>query len=235
MAEQRVSQRASVLRALFGVLYRNRTLYWLASTIPFAGQWRGWQRLVLPDLRGKDVLEVGCGLGTLLADMVQAGYRCSAVDQSPQMVAAARDTLRRRGLSRENTPIQRARVQHLPFDDASFDDVVSTFPTEYIADPRTIREISRVLRPSGRLIVVLGAGLLPTRLALLPLVFIQRLVYGPGAMQGGSCTGEQPIRVNVPLEAGELVGRFECVRGPFWVAYLVVAEKPSVGTEGTQR
>ncbi len=47
MAEQHVSQRASVLRALFGVLYRNRTLYWLASTIPFAGQWRRWQRLVL--------------------------------------------------------------------------------------------------------------------------------------------------------------------------------------------
>ena len=45
MAEQHTSQRASVLRALFGVLYRNRTLYWLASTIPFAGQWRRWQRL----------------------------------------------------------------------------------------------------------------------------------------------------------------------------------------------
>lgn len=228
MAEQRVSQRASVLRALFGVLYRNRTLYWLASTIPFAGQWRRWQRLVLADLQGRDVLEVGCGLGTLLTDMVQAGYHCSAVDQSPQMVAAARDTLQRRGLPCENTPIQQASVQHLPFADASFDDVVSTFPTEYINDPQTIREIARVLRPGGRLIIVLGAGLLPTRLVLMPLVLIQRLVYGPGAVEGGSCVGEQPMHVNVPLEAGGLVGRFECVRGPFWVAYLVVAEKPAV-------
>lgn len=228
MAEQRTSQRASVLRALFGMLYRNRTLYWLASTIPFAGQWRRWQRLVLPRLHGADVLEVGCGLGTLLADMVQEGYQCSALDQSPQMVAAARDTLRRRGLPSADTPISQASVQRLPFEDASFDNVVSTFPTEYIADPKTIREIGRVLRPGGRLIVVLGAGLLPTRLALLPLVFIQRLVYGPGAVGGGSCTGEHPIRLNVPLEAGGLTGSVECVRGPFWVAYLVVAEKPTV-------
>lgn len=62
----------------------------------------------------------------------------------------------------------------------------------------------------------------------MPLVLIQRLVYGPGAVEGGSCVGEQPMHVNVPLEAGGLVGRFECVRGPFWVAYLVVAEKPAV-------
>lgn len=142
MAEQRVSQRASVLRALFGVLYRNRTLYWLASTIPFAGQWRRWQRLVLADLQGRDVLEVGCGLGTLLTDMVQAGYHCSAVDQSPQMVAAARDTLQRRGLPCENTPIQQASVQHLPFADASFDDVVSTFPQS----TSTIHRLSARLR-----------------------------------------------------------------------------------------
>src|SRR5262244_3290570 len=98
MAVRGESVRAGVLRAIFGLLYRNRMLYWLASTIPFAGQWRRWQRLVLPLLDGTDVLELGCGPGTLLADLVQAGYTCTAIDQSPQMVAAARDTLHRRGL-----------------------------------------------------------------------------------------------------------------------------------------
>src|SRR5262245_11723385 len=157
MAAQRGSRRAHVLRTLFGVLYRSRALYWLASTVPFAGQWRRWQRLVLPRLKGKDVLEVGCGLGTLLADLVQAGYQCSAIDQSPQMVAAARETLRRRGFPRASASIRRESVQKLPFADASFDDVVSTFPSDYIADPQALREIGRVLRPGGRLIVVLGA------------------------------------------------------------------------------
>ena len=73
----KIPLRARTVRFLFGLLYKNRALYWLASTIPFAGQWRRWQRLVLPRLVGHDVLEVGCGIGTLLADMVAAGYACS--------------------------------------------------------------------------------------------------------------------------------------------------------------
>ena len=79
---------------LFETLYKNRYLYLFASTVPFAGQWRVWQRLVLPRIVGHEVLELGCGLGDLLADMLEAGYCCRAIEQSPQMVAAARDTLR---------------------------------------------------------------------------------------------------------------------------------------------
>ncbi|HST88150.1 MAG TPA: hypothetical protein VLJ14_07210, partial [Ktedonobacterales bacterium] len=45
-----------IVRPLFELLYHNRALYWLASTIPFAGQWRTWQRLTLLRLAGRDVL-----------------------------------------------------------------------------------------------------------------------------------------------------------------------------------
>ncbi|MEO7021322.1 MAG: hypothetical protein ABI234_14285, partial [Ktedonobacteraceae bacterium] len=61
-------------QALFETLYRNKHLYRFASTVPFAGQWREWQRQILPRLRGHDVLELGSGLGDLLADMLDAGY-----------------------------------------------------------------------------------------------------------------------------------------------------------------
>src|SRR2546421_6093067 len=81
---------------LFETLYKNRYLYRFASTVPFAGQWRVWQRLVLTRLKGHDVLELGCGLGDLLADMLEAGYDCRAVEHSPAMVAAARNTLQPR-------------------------------------------------------------------------------------------------------------------------------------------
>src|SRR5579885_3061962 len=88
-------------KLLFETLYKNRYLYRFASTVPFAGQWRVWQRQVLPRNVGHDVLELGCGLGDLLADMLAAGYHCRAVEQSPEMVAAARETLRRRGVGNE--------------------------------------------------------------------------------------------------------------------------------------
>ena len=80
--QRRESVRGRVLGALFGMLYRNRYLYWFASTVPFAGQWRVWQRLALPRIRGTRVLEIGCGPGKLLADMVRAGCACSACRSS---------------------------------------------------------------------------------------------------------------------------------------------------------
>src|SRR5947209_11303785 len=173
----------SLRKWVFETLYKNRYLYRFASTVPFAGQWRVWQRLVLSRLTGHDVLELGCGLGDLLADMIAAGYTCRAVEHSPQMVAAARDTLQRRNVDTGKRVLQ-GSAQHLPFPDASFDTVVSTFPSEYIYDPDTISEVERVLRPDGRIIVIEGANLLPVGFLQPLLVFMQMFVYGPAAVFG---------------------------------------------------
>jgi ubiquinone/menaquinone biosynthesis C-methylase UbiE len=168
---------------LFETLYRNRYLYRFASTVPFAGQWRVWQRLVLPRLRGIDVLELGCGLGDLQVDMLRAGYHCRAIERSPEMVAAARDTLRRHK-GGDPARIIQGSAQSLPFSASSFDTVVSTFPSEYIYDPNTIAEVERVLRPGGRLIIIEGANLFPVGFIQPLLVLIQMLVYGPAALFG---------------------------------------------------
>ena len=170
-------------KRLFETLYKNKYLYRFASTVPFAGQWRVWQLLVLPRLVGHDVLELGCGLGDLLADMIEAGYACHGIEASPQMVAAARETLLRRKAGEQNLVIQ-GSAQGLPFSDSSFDTVVSTFPSEYIYDPDTIAEVTRILRPGGRLIAVEGANLLPIGFLQPILVLLQILVYGPSAVFG---------------------------------------------------
>src|SRR5229473_1007413 len=99
------------------------------------------------------------------------------------MVAGARETLRRRKLS-EKAQVIHGSAQHLPFSDASFDSVISTFPSEYIYDPDTIAEVERVLRSGGRLIVVEGANLLPAGFLQPLLVLVQMLVYGPRAVFG---------------------------------------------------
>jgi SAM-dependent methyltransferase len=229
------SLRWRVVRPLFELLYRSRTLYWLASTIPFAGQWRTWQRLAIPRLRGRDVLEVGCGTGTLLVDMLRAGYDCRAIDRSPQMVAATRDRLRRAGYDPAQF-VRQAEIQRLPLADATFDDVVSTFPTDYIVDPAALREVARVLRPGGRFVVVLGASLLPANTLLWPFVAVQRVVYGPsprahaeaaqpGTSAAGAAAGMPQSPLVALLRAAGLRPTAEAVRGPFWVAHLVLGEK----------
>ncbi|HEX8997737.1 MAG TPA: class I SAM-dependent methyltransferase [Ktedonobacterales bacterium] len=223
-ASQRDVVRMRVARFLFELLYRNRTLYWLASTVPFAGQWRVWQQLALSRLRGTDVLEIGCGIGTLLADMIERGYHCQAIDRSPQMVAAARRELRRRGMRFWPEIVRQASVQALPFADESFDSVVSTFPTDYIADERALREMRRVLRPDGRLIVVLAASLLPVRTLLRPLVAVQRAVYGKRALEA-QASGEPDLAASLltRMRAADFTPQLERAHGPFWVAYVITA------------
>lgn len=229
---------------LFETLYKHEHLYRFASTVPFAGQWRTWQRLVLTRLHGHDVLELGCGLGDLLVDMLNAGYNCRAIEHSPQMVAATRRTLQQceRG---EKAWVIQGSAQHLPFVDASFDTVISTFPNEYIYDPDTIAEVERVLRPGGRLIVVEGANLLPTGLLQSCLLLLQMLVYGPAAVFGprkhhnldeemarGRATGittdilpDAWFGQHIPLESQGLQRRSERVRNRRWEAYITIGEK----------
>jgi SAM-dependent methyltransferase len=84
----------------------------------------------------------------------------------------------------EKNWVLQGSAQRLPFNAASFDTVVSTFPSEYIYDPATIAEVERVLRPGGRLIVIEGANLLPVGFLQPLLVFVQMLVYGPSAVYG---------------------------------------------------
>ena len=168
---------------VFETLYKNRYLYRFASTVPFAGQWRVWQRLVIPRITGHEVLELGCGLGDLLVDMIMAGYSCRAIEQSPQMVAAARDALQHHKVGEIKWVLQ-GSAQRLPFAPASFDTIVSTFPSEYMYDPDTIAEVARVLRPSGRLIVIEGANILPVGFLQPFLILVQMLVYGPSAVFG---------------------------------------------------
>ncbi len=244
-----MSVQARLRRGLFELLYTNRTLYWFASTVPFAGQWRVWQRLAIPRLSGQEVLEVGCGIGTLLVEMAQAGYRCRAIDRSPQMVAATRDRLRRAGLA-DTVEVTQGSVQRLPYADASFDSVVSTFPTEYIADPAALREMARVLRPGGRVIIVLGANLLPIGPISFVLTLLHTLVYGPGAgpvrrarrptqpsVQDGR-TQDEAMSADPPDERGFMAGgrvplelaglrrKEERVTSRAWEAFVLIGEKP---------
>ncbi|MDQ2887433.1 MAG: class I SAM-dependent methyltransferase [Chloroflexota bacterium] len=238
----------NVRKLLFETLYKNRYLYRFASTVPFAGQWRGWQRQVLPRIHGKEVLELGCGLGDLLADILEAGYTCRAVEHSPEMVAAARATLKRRHVGQDNQVMQ-GSAQRLPFSAASFDTVVSTFPSEYIYDPDTIAEVERVLRPGGRLVVIEGANLLPVGFLQPFLVLLQALVYGPAALFGprerrnlddevarskyvadedGAITDVLPdawFGRHIPLEQHGLQRRSERVRSRRWEVYITLGEK----------
>jgi ubiquinone/menaquinone biosynthesis C-methylase UbiE len=116
------------------------------------------------------------GTGDLQADLVGEGYEVWGIDASAQMLRQARSKARRRGLP--TGKLLRARAQSLPFPAGYFNSVVSTFPSEYIAEPRTLAELARVLAPGGKLVIVPGGWLKPRDAKTRTMEGVARVVYG---------------------------------------------------------
>jgi ubiquinone/menaquinone biosynthesis C-methylase UbiE len=147
----------ALMRLFFRLLYHSFswTYDWVASTVS-VGRWNSWVIESAKLLAGKRVLELGFGPGHLQLHLAAAGWEVYGVDESRQMTHRAGRRLRKANLP---SRISRGIAQKLPFPDQSFDSVVATFPTLYIVDPDTLAEIKRVLKPGGRLVVLMASWL----------------------------------------------------------------------------
>lgn len=97
-------------------------------------------------------LDVSTGAGHTAMALAPHVARVVATDLTPEMLAVARRLAGERGLS--NVTFQEADVRSLPFADASFDIVTCRTAAHHYPDLRApVREMARVLRPGGRLVV----------------------------------------------------------------------------------
>lgn len=110
---------------------------------------------LLPSLQpGMDVLDVGCGPGTITVDLATLvpGGRVIGVDTSPEVLAKAAELAVARGV--DNVELEEADVAALPYSDSSFDVVHAHQVLQHLLDPvAALREMRRVLRPGGVLAV----------------------------------------------------------------------------------
>jgi SAM-dependent methyltransferase len=94
---------------------------------------------------GVSILEVGCGGGTALALAAGRGADVTAIDAAAAFVEIARRRV-------PSADVRIGDLQFLPYDDASLDVVMGFNSFQYAADPSAaLAEASRVLRPGGRL------------------------------------------------------------------------------------
>jgi SAM-dependent methyltransferase len=112
----------------------------------------------LPDVAGKDVVELGCGTGYLGAWLKKLGAaRVVGVDPTPAQLETAHRCNERFGLGLE---FLEAFAEDIPLPDASFDLAVSEYGASIWADPnRWIPEAARLLRPGGELVFLLNSTL----------------------------------------------------------------------------
>ncbi len=111
--------------------------------------WEAFAALVdLGDLRGRRVLDVGCGTGRLAAALVnEAGAKVWGIDASGEMVAVARETLP------AGAGVRRGMAEQLPFRDGWFDRVTMSLVIHLVDRPLALAEARRVVPGGGRIVI----------------------------------------------------------------------------------
>jgi 2-polyprenyl-3-methyl-5-hydroxy-6-metoxy-1,4-benzoquinol methylase len=117
--------------------------------------YRGRRRVILAELSrlalppGARILDAGCGSGRTMVDLARYGLVCGIeLDPDAAATAAARDSFE----------VRTGRVEQLPWKEGSFDLIACLDVIEHVPDDRlALRELRRVCRPGGRLIVTVPA------------------------------------------------------------------------------
>lgn len=101
------------------------------------------------EVKWRRILDIGCGAGVLAQELIARGATVSGFDASQEMIALARKRLG------DSADLRVSRLgEQLPYEDGSFDDAVASLVFHYLPDwSLALREIRRVLKPRGRLIM----------------------------------------------------------------------------------
>jgi demethylmenaquinone methyltransferase / 2-methoxy-6-polyprenyl-1,4-benzoquinol methylase len=120
------------------------------------GQDPRWRRALVSGIAARPdhrVLDVATGTGMVAAELIQrSGCRVVGLDQSDDMLAAARARLARDPTLAQRLELVNGQAEHLPFADGEFDALTFTYLLRYVDDrAATMRELARVVRPGGRI------------------------------------------------------------------------------------
>jgi SAM-dependent methyltransferase len=144
------------------------------------------------DVRDVSVLDVGCGPGVLEPHLLDRGCRVHAVDLSSRMLVKAQEAIALRP-DRTRVSFLAASAESLPFADAAFDAVACIGVVSYWPDlPRGLKEIARVLRPGGTLLLQASNPLAPAQIE-------ERIVRRPYHWIRGRLTGRDLRDADFPL------------------------------------
>ena len=132
---------------------------------------------LLGNVKGKKILEAGCGSGYASMLLAQAGAEITLLDNSRLALEYSKNLLRRVGLNRKKVKYVIADVRKLPFNKNAFDIVHNCGVIEHYEDEMILvilREMTRVVCKYGQIVVVV-----PNLLS--PEIVCRMIKYGKGS------------------------------------------------------
>ena len=147
---QKTATTNELAKVLFAPLAHRYDRY--AGLLSF-GQDPRWRRFLVSRIdaaAGDRILDVATGTGAVAIELARrTKAQIVGIDQSPEMLAVARDRVARAGLS-SRIELLEGQAEALPFEDGSFSALSFTYLLRYVVDPAaTMRELARVVRPGG--------------------------------------------------------------------------------------
>jgi SAM-dependent methyltransferase len=133
--------------------FEHQTELFEGEDAPFAIRARSATGWMDPLDAGMVVLDVACGAAHVSEQIAPHVRQVVGIDVTPALLAMGAERLAAAGIG--NVLLQTANVAALPFVDASFDLVVCRTAVHHFPDqPRALREMRRVCRPDGRVVVL---------------------------------------------------------------------------------
>lgn len=109
-------------------------------------------RAAVKPTKTMNLLDLGCGPGIVTAAMAPDVREVVAYDLTPEMLDKAREKCQETGL--KNVRFELGRAEHLPFEEESFEGVVTRLTIHHFLDPRRVmNEVVRVTRRGGKVVV----------------------------------------------------------------------------------
>lgn len=147
-------ERASRVNDLFDTIAPR---YDLINDLQSFGMHRHWKRRLIREAKGQPgqrALDLCCGTGDVAFALARQGLEVAALDFSEPMLSVAEQRLKEK-FTGAKVSFLRGDAQQIPFPDNSFDVVTISYGLRNLADwERGLREMQRVARPGGRVLVL---------------------------------------------------------------------------------
>jgi SAM-dependent methyltransferase len=177
---------------------------------------------------GAEMLDVACGAGQISIPAARAGARVTGVDIATNSIERARARAKDEGL---DARFDEGDAEMLPYEDASFDLVVSLFGAMFAPRPdRVAAELVRVCRPGGRIVMgnwtpggfigqlfkIIGKHVPPPALMPSPLLWGDESTVRERLSEGGTelTLTKRRYPFNYPFPPSEVVEHFRAYYGP---------------------